>query len=164
MLKSSGSSALNSWSDFSTSSCELAQQIARLQKRTSFRGIFRGGPELVMLAFASAASPSQWDFGSRLQGRAAPVSSPAGPCTGPGQRGTPAYGYLSLALAALAAPRISRGRAPGSRIVRLAEPNPSSYVPILVEIEGDKAYQIEVRPSDTAKIVKAEEEEQEKGE
>jgi len=28
-------------------------------------------------------------------------------------------------------------------------------VPILVEIEGDKAYQIEVRPSDTAKIVKA---------
>ncbi|CAE7494189.1 unnamed protein product, partial [Symbiodinium sp. CCMP2456] len=63
-----------------------------------------------MLAFASAASPSQWDFGSRLQSGAARAGSHAGPCSGPGQRGTPAYGYLSLALAALAAPRMSRGR------------------------------------------------------
>jgi len=35
------------------------------------------------------------------------------------------------------------------------EQDPSNYVPILVDIENDKAYQIEVRPMDSARIVKA---------
>lgn len=109
----------------------------------------------MMLAFVSAQSPSQWDLQSRPPAQRA---ARAGSQLGPGPRGTPASacgGYLSLALAALAAPRLSRGRARASRVIRLAEVDPTSYVPILVEIEGDKAYQIEVRPSDTAKIVKA---------
>ncbi|CAE7507173.1 unnamed protein product [Symbiodinium sp. CCMP2592] len=107
-----------------------------------------------MLAFVSAQSPSHWD----LQSRPAQRATRAGSQLGPVPRETPATaygGYLSLALAALAVPRLSRGRARGSRVIRLAEVDPTSYVPILVEIEGDKAYQIEVRPSDTAKIVKA---------
>lgn len=41
------------------------------------------------------------------------------------------------------------------RVVRLAETDPNSYVPILLEMDEGKAYQIEARPKDTVKTLKA---------
>lgn len=93
---------------------------------------------------------------------AVPVAPPCAPLSGtvPPQSLGPsmATGFLATCLGVAWAGGAARGargarRQPG--VVRLAEADPSSYVAILLEMEEGKAYQIEARPKDSVKTLKA---------
>lgn len=60
-----------------------------------------------------------------------------------------------LALTMVAHGRIRKAKAKVNKVQLLGTTDPNSYVPILLEMEEGKAYQIEARPKDTVKTLKA---------
>eukprot|EP00438_Fugacium_kawagutii_P019083 Skav234711 [mRNA] locus=scaffold634:48706:49518:+ [translate_table: standard] len=93
--------------------------------------------------------------------RAVPVAPPCAPAMSgsvlPSLGPSMATGLATCLGVAAWAARGARGARGGRqrRVVRLAEADPSSYVPILLEMEEGKAYQIEARPKDSVKTLKA---------